>query len=88
MQWREKHKRRLNRMRGKAAALSLSTQEWKAKRFAPGARVIARHAGWERWVIYEADSKDASDGEIEPQDEKYAEVWYYNSETAESTVKT
>ena len=59
-QWREKHKRRLNRMRGKAAALSLSTQEWKAKRFAPGARVISRHAGWERWVIYEADRCDCA----------------------------
>jgi hypothetical protein len=32
VQWRVKHRRRLNRLRGKAAALSLSTQEWKAKR--------------------------------------------------------
>jgi hypothetical protein len=87
-QWRVKHRRRLNRMRGKAAALSLSTQEWKAKRFSPGARVIARHAGWERWVIYEADSGDASEDEaVAPQDEKFAEVWYFNTETSESSVR-
>jgi hypothetical protein len=57
-------------------------------RFAPGARVIARHAGWERWVIYEPDSANASDDEtVAPQDEKFEEVWYYNTETGESSVR-
>jgi hypothetical protein len=57
-------------------------------RFAPGARVIARHAGWERWVIYEADSGNASDDEaMAPQDERFEEVWYYNTESGDSTVR-
>ncbi len=57
-------------------------------RFAPGARVIARHAGWERWVIYEADSGNASDDEaVAPQDERFEEVWYYNTESGDSTVR-
>ena len=85
-QWREKHQRKANRLRGKAAALSLSILEWKAKRFAPGARVVARFVGWERWVIYEQDSANASDDErADPSQEKYAEVWYFQPETGKSS---
>lgn len=50
-QWREKNLRRAARLRGKTAALGLSLAAWDAKRKKPGARVVARFVGWERWVV-------------------------------------
>ena len=68
-QWRQKNIRRAARLRGKTAALGLSHAEWTAKRRKPGARCVARFAGWERWVILvpreavkQAELLEAGDG--------------------------
>ena len=64
---------------GKASTLSISKEQWRAKRLRPGARVMARFGPWERWVIFAAESGNASDGD-DVSKEKYEEVWYYNPE--------